>query len=128
GLEDALITPETQVDPGGRDGARAPMPWLARPPHGWGAHRAWLPFPPDAGVLSVECQHDDPASTLNLYRQLLRLRRERVALRLGEWHELPSAPELLAYRRRYHDDECRVCINFGPTAQLWDVAAAGLPA
>src|SRR5690606_34127636 len=47
GLEDALITPETQVDPGGRDGARAPMPWLARPPHGWGAYRAWLPFPPD---------------------------------------------------------------------------------
>src|SRR5439155_1763940 len=37
GLEDAAVPPERAVDPGGRDGCRGPIPWDARPEHGWPA-------------------------------------------------------------------------------------------
>ena len=36
GLEDAVVPPDRVVDPGGRDGCRAPMPWTAGAGHGWG--------------------------------------------------------------------------------------------
>ena len=36
-----------RVDPGGRDGSRAPIPWDATPRHGWPAD-PWLPWPPEA--------------------------------------------------------------------------------
>src|SRR5205823_173889 len=36
GLLDAEVRPDRQVDPGGRDGPRAPLPWDASPEHGWG--------------------------------------------------------------------------------------------
>jgi len=123
GLEDARIEAENRVDPGGRDGSRAPLPWLARPPHGWIGAPPWLPFPPDAADLSVERQNADPASTLQLYRRLIAVRRSCPALRTGSWEELDSPPEVLAYRRRHGDDERVVCINFA--ARPMDFAPPG---
>ena len=45
GLEDAVVAAAV-VDPGGRDGCRAPIPWDEEPPHGWGRTGPWLPLPP----------------------------------------------------------------------------------
>ena len=53
GLEDAYVPPERVVDPGGRDGCRAPIPWTTAPDHGWPAD-PWLPWPPEPGARSVE--------------------------------------------------------------------------
>jgi alpha-glucosidase len=130
GLEDALITPQTQVDPGGRDGSRAPLPWLREPPHGWNGKAPWLPFPPQAAALSVEAQDRDRDSTLQLYRRLLALRKASPALSLGDWQELPSHPQVLAYRRQAGEQQCIVCINFAECAHAfplsgdWAVAIA----
>lgn len=130
GLEDTQVTPLTQVDPGGRDGSRAPLPWTARAPHGWTGQAPWLPFAPDAEALSVESQASSSESTLSLYRRLLTGRRNSPALRLGRWEELPSHPQVLAYRRQCGDDERLVCINFAdcehsfPLAQAWQVEVA----
>ena len=74
---------ERVVDPGGRDGCRAPIPWTGAPDHGWGVTDAWLPWPPDAGARNVEAQRADPASILHLYRRLLAARRASPALPLG---------------------------------------------
>ena len=52
GLLDAVIPADRRVDPGGRDGCRAPIPWDGGGDHGWpgvGDAGTWLPFPPDAG-------------------------------------------------------------------------------
>ena len=81
GLEDAVVPPEREVDPGGRDGSRAPIPWEPGPGHGWaGGDRAWLPWPPDADrgrdVASLQA---DPGSILHLYRRLLAARRASPA-------------------------------------------------
>ncbi len=37
GLADADVPSARAVDPGGRDGCRAPLPWDAAPGHGWAA-------------------------------------------------------------------------------------------
>ncbi len=99
GLEDAVIPPDRVVDPGGRDGCRAPVPWDREAPHGWG-EPTWLPFPPDAGDRSVAAQVEDPSSILHLYRRLLHARRSSPALQLGDIDHLDGAPEgVLAWHR-----------------------------
>jgi alpha-glucosidase len=66
----------------GRDGCRVPMPWEAQAPaYGFNATGAtWLPQPATYGELAVDRQREVPGSTYELYRALLRIRRER---RLG---------------------------------------------
>jgi alpha-glucosidase len=99
GLDDALVPDRDRVDPGGRDGCRAPLPWTAGAPHGWAGAVPWLPFPPDAGGRSVEAQRADPGSILHLYRALLGLRRDSPALRFGALARVPSPSDVLAYIR-----------------------------
>ena len=56
GLLDAVIPPERAVDPGGRDGCRAPMPWDGTADHGWPTPAGpgpWLPFPPEADIAQL---------------------------------------------------------------------------
>ncbi|MHB8243955.1 MAG: alpha-amylase family glycosyl hydrolase [Acidimicrobiales bacterium] len=102
GLEDAEVPTEEVVDPGGRDGCRAPIPWNATAEHGWalGGARPWLPFPPEASRLNVECEEADGSSMLTLYRTLTALRRSSPALRHGSLALLDHMPEeVLAFRR-----------------------------
>src|SRR6185369_12632226 len=82
GLEDARVPPERVVDPGGRDGCRAPIPWTTAPDHGWPTD-PWLPWPPDPGPRSVAAERDDPDSMLQLTRAVLALRRDSPALHRG---------------------------------------------
>jgi alpha-glucosidase len=117
GLEDAVVPPEREVDPGGRDGARAPIPWTAEPDHGWaGGPEPWLPWPPDAGRgRDVASLRADPGSILHLYQRLLAARRASEALRLGSWAPVDGPPGTLAYLRESSDgaDRRTVVINFG---------------
>jgi alpha-glucosidase len=113
GLDDADVPPERVVDPGGRDGCRAPIPWTAAAGHGWPAE-PWLPWPPEPAERSVEAQRADPDSILHLCRAILALRRESPALRLGTLRLLDDVPEgVLAYERAHGDDRRLVWVNFG---------------
>jgi alpha-glucosidase len=111
GLENALVPPERAVDPGGRDGCRAPIPWRSQASHGWRGE-PWLPFPPDAAARSVEAQRGDPASVLHLYRRLLRARRASPALADGTQELLPTPDGVLAWRRRAQGDARTIAVNF----------------
>ncbi len=112
GLEDAKVPEDRRVDPGGRDGCRAPVPWTNEPGHGW-PDPAWLPLPPDATTRNVEAARDDPASILHLYRSLLACRRSSPALLEGEIRLIDDLPGgILGYRRVSGDDERVVLINF----------------
>ena len=62
----------------GRDGCRVPVPWEGdAPAFGFGpSPESWLPQPEVYGDLAVDRQAGVEGSTLELYRTLLRLRRE----------------------------------------------------
>ncbi|MFE7315730.1 alpha-amylase family glycosyl hydrolase [Streptomyces sp. NPDC057555] len=84
-----------------RDGCRVPLPWSGtRPPYGFGGGETWLPQPDDWAALTVEAQTGDPASTLELYRSALAVRRTHPGLGAGEAVEWLDAPDgVLAFRR-----------------------------
>ncbi|MBV9411576.1 MAG: DUF3459 domain-containing protein [Acidimicrobiia bacterium] len=111
GLTDAEIPPERQVDPGGRDGTRAPIPWNATQDHGW-AGDPWLPWPPESETRNVETERADPASVLHLYRRLLAARRASPALQLGTWRALDGPEGVVAYERAWDGDKRVVVVNF----------------
>jgi alpha-glucosidase len=116
GLEDAAVPPDRVVDPGGRDGCRAPVPWNEASGHGWGAD-PWLPWPPDAAARSVEALRRDDASILFLYRRLLRARKGSDALRIGAFEHLDAPDGVLMYRRTRGDDRRVVVLNFADAAR-----------
>ena len=111
GLEDAVIPPARALDPGGRDGCRAPIPWLAASPHGWQGAEPWLPFPPTPDARSWEALRGDDESILHLYRQLLAARRASPALQHGTLELLDAPTGVVAYRRRADGDERVVLVN-----------------
>lgn len=120
GLGDAIVAEAQRVDPGGRDGCRAPLPWDSTPGHGWAGPSPWLPWPPDVdrGATVAE-QREDPGSVLHLYRRLLRARRESPALRSGSfaWSDTPA--DVLGWVRAAGDDRRVVLVSFGgPTATV----------
>jgi alpha-glucosidase len=112
GLEDAVVPAAHQVDPAGRDGCRAPIPWSPEPGHGWPGKHPWLPWPPDPGPRSVAALRADPTSILHLYRRLLAARRASPALQAGDWRLLDSPADVLAYERGGEDPR-RVVASFG---------------
>lgn len=111
GLLDADVPEAARVDPAGRDGSRAPIPWEIAPPYGWPT-RPWLPFPPEAGSRNVEAENTEEDSILQLYRRLLGVRRRSEALRLGSWSRHKSPEGTLCYERRRGDDLRRIVVNF----------------
>jgi alpha-glucosidase len=111
GLENAEVPPERTVDPGGRDGCRAPIPWEAAPPHGWRGAEPWLPWPPEPARRSVEAERADPGSILHLYRRLLAVRRASAALQLGTLRLLDAPPGVVAYERTAEEDRRLVLVN-----------------
>ena len=103
----------------GRDGCRVPVPWSGdQPSYGFGpAGASWLPQPEEWANLAAEQQRDRPGSTLELYRLLLRLRRE---LRLGRgtltWLE-GYADDVLAFTVSTPDGiPILILANLGTTA------------
>jgi alpha-glucosidase len=131
GLEDATIPAELVVDPGGRDGCRAPIPWDETPEHGWAlqARAAWLPFPPETDERNVASLAGDDSSILHLYRRLLAHRRSTPALRRGALELLDAPDDVLAVRRAHgaHDGDHRwVAVNFAAEAVEWAPAGGAL--
>lgn len=122
GLEDAVVAPEAVVDPGGRDGCRAPIPWDASESHGWG-EAPWLPWPPRADRRNVATLRNDQDSILHLYRRLLAARRSSPALSLGRLELAEAPPGVLAWLRTADDDRRMVAVNFTGSSQVLKLTA-----
>ncbi len=98
----------------GRDGCRVPIPWEPTGESlGFGPRGSWLPQPPEWAGLSRASQRGDRASTLELYREALRLRREMNGRREPGAEEVDwfdAGRETLAFRRR---SGFACIVNFG---------------
>lgn len=98
-----------------RDEVRTPMQWDASTHAGFCSDTTtpWLPVNANRVTRSVASEEADPDSILNLYRRLLKLRRERTSLHSGSLELLHTGgPEVLAYTRRNDGEELRVYLNF----------------
>jgi alpha-glucosidase len=118
GLDDAVVPPERRVDPGGRDGCRAPIPWDETPAHGWGTE-PWLPWSPEPETRNVETLRRNGDSILHLYRRLLTVRRASPALQAGTLRMLEAPPTVLAYERTLGSARRQVAVNFGSAPAEW---------
>lgn len=131
GLADGDVPADRIVDPDGRDGCRAPIPWTADGDaltgHGWG-DSPWLPFPTNSATNSFELQDGESTSILALYRQLLQLRRSTPALRSGTLELAPAGPAIVRYDRVEGEDRWTVLVNVSDEWAPWptDLAAAAV--
>ncbi|WP_441890561.1 alpha-amylase family glycosyl hydrolase, partial [Microbacterium paraoxydans] len=127
--EVADIAPDQRQDPGffrgadfdglGRDGCRVPLPWTASgSSYGFGAAGAHLPQPGWFAEHAVEVEDADPGSTLNLYREALRLRRLLQTGETLEWIDT-GREDVLRFRR---PNGWEVVTNFGTAP--FDLGAA----
>lgn len=83
----------------GRDGCRVPIPWKTEgPSFGFGGEGCWLPQPAGWGELSVEAQEGRQGSTLELYREAIKMRsRHLVGDEDLEW--IDAGEDVVAFRR-----------------------------
>jgi alpha-glucosidase len=98
----ALVQDKMRAGSGGkfsRDRSRTPMPWDAAPSAGFTAEgvRPWLPVGEHARR-NVAAERADPASTLNLCRDLLALRRAEFGGQLASYTPLPSPRGMWIYQ------------------------------
>jgi alpha-glucosidase len=96
----------------GRDGCRVPLPWTDDGnSYGFGNGPSWLPQPTGFLRTAVAAQSGQPESTLELYREALRVRRQLQTAEQLDW--VPTnAPDVLHFVRPggWH------CVtNFGTT-------------
>ena len=95
------------------------MQWSPRPGLGFTSGTAWSSAQPDSLTTTVEAQDADAGSLLNLYRRLIRLRRENEALATGKLVPLSAgSPQVAGYLRRAEDGKHAVLVvaNLGATA------------
>ncbi len=94
---------------------RTPMQWSAEQNAGFTTGRPW--FPPNADYATgrnVADQRGDPTSLLSSYRELIRLRNEHVALRVGQPILLETGhPAVYALLRADATETLLIVINLG---------------
>ena len=106
GMPDAVIGPDQVVDPAekrqpgqgfGRDPERSPMLWDGEENAGFTSGTPWLPLVD--GWMARTVAAEGEGSSLALYRELLRLRRQQVALHAGEVTGVVARDGALSYVR-----------------------------
>ena len=97
---------------------RRPMQWASNSPNvGFTEGTPWRPAADDFPVRSVERQTDDPDSLLSLYRDLIHLRNDHEALRVGDWTLVESgSARLLTFLRQTENETVLVIINVNRNA------------
>jgi alpha-glucosidase len=97
-----------------RDGARTPMPWDRTLQAGFTtSDPPGLPISDANRWRAVELQENDPASTLNIARHVLAMRRGHSALRLGGIENVQVENDLLVFDRVSAEERIRCLFNLG---------------
>ncbi len=135
GMTNVSIPPDRVQDPLeknvpglgiGRDGCRTPMQWDASAHAGFSIAEPWLPVAPDFHSRNVKDERHDPASLLNLYRRLIRLRRLRPALAAGAYRAVAPTGDLLLFWRELGGERILVVLNLGDAPIAAEVGGAPL--
>jgi alpha-glucosidase len=121
GMVDVAIPPERIQDlwerrvPGlglGRDPVRTPMQWDGSAYTGFSNREPWLPLPERFAERTVALQSGQHDSMLSLYRRLLRLRRDEMALSVGAFELVSHEQNVLIFRRHHKGRSLVIALNF----------------
>ena len=121
---DRIRDPRQLREPGlgfGRDRSRTPIPWDGSAHAGFSSAEPWLPLGEDWRTRNIAAQAADPGSMLRLYRALLALRRGSLALEIGTFALVESAPDVLAYERREGSERLLIALNLGDRTERLSV-------
>lgn len=89
--------------------ARGPMPWDDSQYGGFSTAEPWLTGR-SRDKVSVASEDADPASMLNFYRQLLKLKQTPLFTK-GSYYLLDTKADLLVYQRDLGDDRALVVVS-----------------
>ena len=122
----------TAIRAKGRDNARTPMPWSARPaagPHaGFTAGTPWLALNPNFDQINAEQALADADSVFHHYRQLIQLRRQHPVWVHGRTLPLLAEhPQIAAYLRVWQGAQLLVVCNFSGQPQHFEAPVADAP-
>jgi alpha-glucosidase len=106
----------------GRDGCRTPMQWNDEEFAGFSIAKPWLPVELSYRNRNVAAQKIEPASMLQLYRNLIELRRRYQALQIGAYRPIRSANELLLFVREHGGEKILIALNLGHESKSVDFA------
>jgi alpha-glucosidase len=133
GMTDVPIPPERVCDPWekrvpglglGRDPVRTPMQWDEGEYAGFSNAEPWLPLPPSLEGMTVSSQLQQPGSMLQLYGNLLRLRRAEPALSVGGYRAISAEENVLAFERFHQERRLLIALNFDDHAKTLPQADA----
>ena len=105
---------ETDTNREGRDRARTPMHWKNKKNAGFSRNEeTWLPISSSYKKINIKDQEKDPRSVLNLYKTLIKYKKNLVALKEGSYESIDSKDrELFIYARKKKDKEVIIALNF----------------
>ena len=117
GMLDTKIPPENFQDPfategKSRDPERTPMQWDNSQYAGFSSKDPWLPVADDHNQYNVVQEAEDPKSSLNLYRLLLRLRNSSEALKHGSYRSLDLGSDVFGFVRDLDLERYTIVLNF----------------
>lgn len=107
-----------------RDPERAPVRWDDSQNGGFTNAEPWLPLDKKR-ERNREAQRQDERSILQLYRQLLRLRRESPCLQQGKYQPVRSRNDVLSYQRVLGRSRIIVGLNITPEPRKWEWQGRG---
>jgi alpha-glucosidase len=117
GMTDTKILPSQIRDPAAvhdasRDPERTPMLWDSGTNAGFSEKEPWLPVSLDYKEKNVINQLADPDSSLNLYKQLIALRKNHPALTSTKYKPLDCGDGIFGFIRPSFKESLLVLLNF----------------
>jgi alpha-glucosidase len=109
----------------GRDPERAPLRWDDTDRGGFTIGEPWLPLSRDH-ARNIVAQQRDGQSLLNLYRELIALRRQEPCLVQGEYRPRRAQNEVFSFERRLRETEILIGLNISGEPRLWEWKGSGL--
>ncbi|NOJ38441.1 DUF3459 domain-containing protein [Bradyrhizobium sp. WSM 1791] len=133
GSEQVKIPPEKIQDPFeklvkgfdlNRDPERAPLRWDDTARGGFTTGEPWLPLSEDRSR-NIEAQRRDARSLLNLYRELIALRRRERCLSHGEYRPRRAHNDIFWFARTLDETEILVALNLCREPRLLEWQGSG---
>lgn len=104
-----------------RDNSRTPMQWDGTEKAGFTEGTPWIDITPNHTTINAASQMGDPDSIFTHYKKLIALRKEYDVIAYGDFEALDQRnPSVLAYARRWQDEEVVVVNNFYRKPAVWE--------